>query len=136
MFRVFARRPALAGVIIPAGTLVIANTAAANRDPAIFEHPERLDITRQHPSPIITFGGGTHYCLGAHLARLELTEGIRAITDRCPRLHRTRPSPWKKLTGVTGPTTLPVTTDPGPHASGVHRAHKTQDAESYWKDLL
>jgi cytochrome P450 len=136
MFRVFARRPALAGVIIPAGTLVIANTAAANRDPAIFEHPERLDITRQHPSPIITFGGGTHYCLGAHLARLELTEGIRAITSRCPRLHRTGASPWKKLTGVTGPTTLPVTTDPGPHASGVHRAHKTQDAESYWKDLL
>lgn len=99
----------LAGVTIPAGTLVIANTAAANRDPAVFEHPERLDITRQHPSPVLTFGGGTHYCLGAHLARLELTEGIRAITIGCPRLHRTGPSPWKKLTGVTGPTTLPVT---------------------------
>jgi cytochrome P450 len=101
----------IAGVTIPAGTLVIANTAAAaNRDPAIFDHPERLDITLQHPSPILTFGGGTHYCLGAHLARLELTEAIRAITSRCPRLHRTGPSPWKRLTGVTGPTTLPVTT--------------------------
>ena len=100
----------IAGVAIPLGTLVIANTAAANRDPAIFDHPERLDITRQHPSPILTFGGGTHYCLGAHLARLELTEAIRAITTRCPQLQRTGPSPWKKLTGVTGPTTLPVTT--------------------------
>ena len=99
----------IAGVTIPAGTLVIANTAAANRDPAIFDHPERLDITRQHPSPILTFGGGTHYCLGAHLARLELTEAIRAITSRCPQLHQTGPAPWKKLTGVTGPTTLPVT---------------------------
>lgn len=102
----------IAGVTIPAGTLVIANTAAANRDPAIFDHPERLDITRQHLSPILTFGGGTHYCLGAHLARLELTEAIRAITTRCPQLHRTGPSPWKKLTGVSGPITLPVTTRP------------------------
>lgn len=99
----------IAGVTIPAGTLVIANTAAANRDPAIFDHPERLDIGRQHHSPIPTFGGGTHYCLGAHLARLELTEGISAITTRCPPLQRTGPSPWKKLTGVTGPRTLPVT---------------------------
>ncbi|RFZ31622.1 Vitamin D(3) 25-hydroxylase [Mycobacterium marinum] len=100
----------IAGITIPAGTLVLANTAAANRDPAIFDQPERLDIARQHPSPILTFGGGTHYCLGAHLARLELTEAVRAITTRCPQLHRAGPSPWKKLTGVTGPTTLPVTT--------------------------
>lgn len=104
----------IAGYTIPAGTMVIANTAAANRDPAVFEHPERLDITRQHPSQILTFGGGTHYCLGAHLARLELTEGIRAITGRCARLRRTGPAPWKKLTGVTGPTTLPVSTTEGP----------------------
>lgn len=119
----------IAGVTIPAGTLLIANTAAANRDPAIFDDPDQLDITRQHPSPILTFGGGTHYCLGAHLARLELTEGIRAITSRCPRLCRTGASPWKKLTGVTGPTTLPVTASPGPHTPGIHRVHKTQEAQ-------
>ena len=110
----------IAGITIPAGTLVIANTAAANRDPANFENPDRLDITRDHPSPMLTFGGGTHYCLGAHLARLELTEALRAITSRCPRLYRTGPAPWKKLTGVTGPITLPVTT----------RQQTTRD----WKD--
>lgn len=104
----------LAGVSIPAGTLVIANTASANRDPAVFEDPERLDITRQHPSPVLTFGGGTHYCLGAHLARLELTEGLRAIVTRCPTLRRTGPAPWKKLTGVTGPISVPVTTEAYP----------------------
>ncbi|MCB9409554.1 cytochrome P450 [Mycolicibacterium sp.] len=104
----------IAGITIPAGTLVIANTASANRDPSVFDHPERLDITREHRSPILTFGGGTHYCLGAHLARLELTQAIRAATTRCPRLHRTGPSPWKRLTGITGPTTLPVTTKPTP----------------------
>lgn len=125
----------IAGVTIPAGTLVIANTAAANRDPAIFGEPDQLDITRQHPSPILTFGGGTHYCLGAHLARLELTEGIRAITSRCPRLYRTGASPWKKLTGVTGPVTLPVTATPGPHTPGVQSVDKTQEAKRDRKDL-
>jgi len=125
----------IAGITIPAGTLVIANTAAANRDPAIFEHPERLDITRQHASAMLTFGGGTHYCLGAHLARLELTEGIRAITTGCPRLHRTGLSPWKKLTGVTGPTTLPVTTPmPRQGVNQLPRTPKRRAAQTDWKD--
>lgn len=100
----------IAGHTVRAGTLVIANTAAANRDPAVYADPDRLDITRQHPGPVLTFGGGTHYCLGAHLARLELTEALRAITTRCPRLRRTGEAPWKKFTGVTGPIRIPVST--------------------------
>lgn len=100
----------MAGVTIPAGTLVLANTAAANRDPTVFAEPDRLDITREHPSPVLTFGGGVHYCLGAHLARLELSEGLRAFAARCPGLRRTGPAPWKMLAGVTGPVTLPVAT--------------------------
>lgn len=98
----------LAGVIIPAGTLVMANTAAANRDPEVFDRPDRLDLTRRGAAPILTFGGGTHYCLGAHLARRELTEALRAFTGRLPGLVRTGPAPWKTMTGVTGPATLPV----------------------------
>lgn len=98
----------LAGVMIPAGTLVIANTAAANRDPEVFDRPDRLDLARQGAAPMLTFGGGTHYCLGAHLARLELTEALRAFTGRLPGLVQTGPAPWKTLTGVTGPVTLPV----------------------------
>ncbi len=100
----------LAGVTIPSGTLVLANTVAANRDPAVFADPDRLEITREHPSPVLTFGGGVHYCLEAHLARLELSEGLRAFVARCPGLQRTGPAPWKMLTGVTGPATLPVVT--------------------------
>lgn len=111
-FRYAIEDVALAGVTIPAGTLVIANTAAANRDPAVFEDPDRLDFTRESPPPIMTFGGGVHYCLGAHLARIELIEGLRAFATRCPRLRRAGEAPWKTLTGVTGPTTLPVLIDP------------------------
>jgi len=101
----------LAGVRIPAGTLVAANTASANRDPDVHEAPERLDITRQNPPAILNFGGGVHYCLGAHLARLELTEALRVITRRMPNPRPTGPSPWKGMAGITGPTTLPVEFD-------------------------
>jgi cytochrome P450 len=58
----------LAGVNIPAGTLVIANTAAANRDPAVYPDPDRFDITRGDGPAMLTFGGGIHYCL-VHISR-------------------------------------------------------------------
>ena len=103
---------ALAGVIIPAGTLIIANTAAANRDPAVYDEPDRLDITRDGPAAMLTFGGGAHYCLGAHLARIELAEALRVITARMPNPRRTGPAPWKPITGICGPTTLPIEFDP------------------------
>src|SRR5262249_38347530 len=103
----------LAGVHIPAGTLVAANTAGANRDPDVHEDPERLDITRQNPAAILNFGGGVHYCIGAHLARLELTEALRVITRRMPNPRQTGPSPWPGMAGITGPTTLPLEFDIG-----------------------
>jgi len=98
----------LAGITIPADTLVVANTAAANRDPAVYDHPDRLDITRQDAPAMLTFGGGMHYCLGTHLARLELTEALRAVTARMPNARRTGPAPWKPISGITGPTSLPI----------------------------
>ncbi len=101
----------LAGVTIPAGTIVLANTASANRDPAVYVDPDRLDITRKDPSPMLTFGGGTHYCLGAHLARLELTEALRVITHRMPNPRRTEPAQWKAMTGIVGPTSVPLEFD-------------------------
>ncbi|MDT5203872.1 MAG: hypothetical protein QOD34_508 [Mycobacterium sp.] len=101
----------LSGVMIPAGTLVVANTASANRDPAVYDHPDRLDITREGAAPMQTFGAGMHYCLGASLARLELAEALAVITRRMPNACRTGPAPWKPLTGLSGPTTLPIQFD-------------------------
>ena len=60
---------------------------------------------------MLTFGGGAHYCLGAHLARLELAEALTAITRRMPNPHRSGPAPWKQITEITGPTTLPIEFD-------------------------
>jgi cytochrome P450 len=103
----------LGGVLIPRGTYVFANTAAANRDPTTYADPDRLDVTREGPAPMLTFGGGAHYCLGAHLARIELAEALRVITRRMPHTRRTGPAPWKPPAGISGPTSLPIAFDPG-----------------------
>ncbi|GAA4291420.1 hypothetical protein GCM10023161_37620 [Mycobacterium paraffinicum] len=102
----------IAGVVIPAGTVVIANTAAANRDPGVYDDPDRLDITRVGAPAMQTFGAGVHYCLGANLARLELAEALATMAQRMPNARRTGPAPWKPLTGLSGPTTLPLDFDP------------------------
>jgi cytochrome P450 len=102
----------LAGVIIPAGTLVVANTASANRDPAVYDKPDQLDITREGAPAMQTFGAGMHYCLGANLARLELAEALTVMTRHMPIVRRTGPAPWKPLTALTGPATLPIEFEP------------------------
>lgn len=98
----------LAGVSIPQGTIVLANVAAANSDPAAFPDPERFDITRENSSGILNFGNGAHYCLGSHLARLELTTALTEMARRMPNLRRTGPAPWPTMAGVTGPGTVPI----------------------------
>ncbi|CRZ18683.1 cytochrome P450 [Mycolicibacterium neworleansense] len=87
----------------PAGTFIIVNTYAANRDPAIYDDPTRFDITRDDPPPILTFGGGAHYCLGASLARRELSEALKILSHRMLNPRRTGPSPWRPLLGMSGP---------------------------------
>lgn len=60
-----------------------------------------------------TFGAGMHYCLGSNLARLELAEALRVMTQRMPNTHLAGPAPWKPLTAISGPVTLPIEFDPG-----------------------
>jgi cytochrome P450 len=105
----FAREDAeLGGLTIPAGTQVMVNFAAANRDPLVYDEPERFDVNRIGPPAMMTFGGGLHYCLGAHLARVELAEALRVLSRK---LHNPRcegRAPWKPMTGITGPASLPL----------------------------
>jgi cytochrome P450 len=113
LVRVAAEDVDLGGVTIPAGSLVVANIAAAHRDPAVYDDPDRLDISRELSAPILSFGGGAHYCLGSHLARLELVEALRIITIRVPNPRSGGLAHWSQLTGITGPTALPLEFDPG-----------------------
>lgn len=69
------------GQTIPSGNLVLAMLGAANRDPARFRDPERLDVGRDEGAPM-SFGGGIHFCLGAALARLEGQIVLDRLLDR------------------------------------------------------
>ncbi|MBO3751857.1 cytochrome P450 [Streptosporangiaceae bacterium NEAU-GS5] len=68
------------GVRIPRGVEVALLFGSANRDPAVFPDPDRLDVGRQD-NPHISFGAGIHFCLGAPLARVELAESFGALLD-------------------------------------------------------
>ncbi|MET7400884.1 cytochrome P450 [Dactylosporangium sp. NPDC005572] len=70
------------GTVIPAGSMVMALTAAANRDPEVVERPHEFDITRE-PNPHITFGLGEHYCVGNGLARSELVAAFNSMARTC-----------------------------------------------------
>ncbi|MGD1173973.1 cytochrome P450 [Mycobacterium seoulense] len=96
------------GFMFPVGTFVVVNTFAANRDPVIYHDADRFDIARNDLPPILTFGGGAHYCLGANLARRELAEALTVLTRRLTAPRRVGPTPWKSLLGMTGPTTLEI----------------------------
>ena len=59
---------------------------AANHDASVFDHPEQLNLIRD-PNPHISFGGGVHYCLGAPLARVELTIAFNTLLTRLPNME-------------------------------------------------
>ena len=73
------------GVMIGQGESLSVSLAAANRDPAIYPEPDRFDIERKDTHHQ-AFGGGQHFCLGAHLARLEAAETLSALMDCFSRL--------------------------------------------------
>ncbi|MEV4172500.1 cytochrome P450 [Nonomuraea sp. NPDC049709] len=75
----------IAGHTIPAGSLVICSLPAANRDPAVIDDPDTLDITRGAAGHV-AFGHGVHHCLGAPLARMEMRIAFPALLRRFPGL--------------------------------------------------
>ncbi len=95
------------GVTLPKGTLVFMMLGAANRDPAYFDKPDKLDIERPvSTNRSIAFGGGIHYCLGARLATLELETALKKLLTRLPDLRLTNLDdlkwhPRNTLRGVT-----------------------------------
>ncbi|MGW3493843.1 cytochrome P450 [Streptomyces sp. NPDC001020] len=97
------------GQTIREGEAVIPVLASANRDGSVFADAARLDLGRAD-NPHLTFGRGTHNCVGAHLARAELTVGLEALFDRFPRLGLAdgQEPLWDDRSVTKSPLTLPV----------------------------
>ena len=82
MFRYLTEATQVGDQVLSAGSHVYLNFAAANRDPTVFPNPEELKLGREEASRHVSFGQGPHTCLGAWLARLEITCGVEALLDR------------------------------------------------------
>ncbi len=96
------------GVEIPADAPMLFAITAANRDPEVFSEPDRFDPSRNARS-ILTFGRGSHFCLGTHLARREMDVAMGALFERCRGLRLAGPEPVEIVGAVLrGPTTLHV----------------------------
>jgi cytochrome P450 len=77
----------IAGTPVPRGEVISMLFGSANRDPRVFEAPNRLDVGRPNAAEHIGFGGGIHVCIGAPLARIELEASLRTIVERAPGLE-------------------------------------------------
>lgn len=100
----------LHGRQIRAGDAVVPVPASANRDPAAFADPDRLDLTRK-PNAHIAFGHGSHACIGGHLSRLQLSVAVRVLLERLPDIALAVPAesiPWDESTPLRAPARLPV----------------------------
>ncbi|WP_062439908.1 cytochrome P450 [Herbidospora daliensis] len=98
-------------VTVPAGATVIIATPEVNRDPAHWDHPDRLDLSRPRVSHL-AFGHGVHQCLGQQLARVEMKVGLGELITRLPELRLAVPAdqvPLREEMLVFGVHSLPVT---------------------------
>jgi cytochrome P450 len=100
----------IGGVKLDKGASIVCFLGAANRDPAIYADPDKLDVKRQNIRPL-SFGGGIHHCLGAQLAKIEAHEAFAGLARRLPNLkiaELTNPS-WRRSFTLRGLTKLPAT---------------------------
>jgi len=101
-------------VAFPAGTIVAVCAERANREG---ESGEDFDITAVREARLLTFGAGTHYCLGANLARAELEEALAFLAPRTPDLALDGPPQLGGVEGIYGIDKLPIVWSGSPKAS-------------------
>jgi cytochrome P450 len=111
---VYMRRTAthdttVAGTRIAAGDKVVMYYGSANRDPEAFgATADTLDLGRTPNEHVAFGGGGPHFCLGAHIARVEIAALLRELLTRLPDMEPAGPTEWLPSTFISGPKHLPV----------------------------
>ena len=109
MFRRAVQDVEIGGTIIPAGSLVEVRFGSANRDPAQYSEPDRVDLDRPNAAAHLAFGAGPHMCIGNQLARAELRLAFQALTRRLKNFRTTRGDAsydWLTSYVVHGPSRL------------------------------
>ncbi|BBX19067.1 cytochrome P450 [Mycolicibacterium duvalii] len=106
--RIARRDVEVAGTAIRRGELVIIYLAGANRDPAVFTDPNRLDLERDNAGRHLSFSGGRHFCLGAALARAEGEVGLRTFFERFPDARLAGSGSRRDTRVLRGWATLPI----------------------------
>jgi cytochrome P450 len=98
----------LGGQPIRSGEKVVVSFTSANRDENVFDAPDRFDIRRQ-PNPHLVFGHGPHFCLGAHLARVQLRALFAEVLTRTSALHPAGTPSFLRSNFQRGIKRLPLT---------------------------
>lgn len=98
----------VAGHTIPEGDQIVLILAAANRDPSVYDQPDRLDVTRNGPAHV-AFGGGIHHCLGAALARTEAQLALDGLLKRFSHIEQAGETTLRPTFTLRGLETFPVT---------------------------
>lgn len=107
--RITLEPTAFSGVEIPAGAFVIASLASANRDEEYWgPDADTLRVDREKARSHVSFGSGTHHCLGAALARMEAGIALKRLVERFPALELDGDVVWNGRINVRGPQHLPV----------------------------
>ncbi|GAA4963354.1 cytochrome P450 [Nonomuraea thailandensis] len=101
----------IGGVPIPEGQPVTVSVASANRDPRVFDEPDRFDIGRE-PGPHLGFGHGPHFCVGSSLARMQTGVALGALLRRFPDLALAGEASYLPDPGTRRLASLPVTLRP------------------------
>jgi cytochrome P450 len=91
------------------GDLLYLSYASANRDEEVFPDAMRLDVTRENAANHLAFGFGRHFCLGAHLARMEIRALFKELLGRLDHIELAGEPTWIKAYFVEGPKSIPIT---------------------------
>jgi cytochrome P450 len=108
MRRTALRDTELGGRPITAGQKVVMYYGSADRDAAAFADPDRFDVARTPNEHVAFGGGGPHFCLGAHVARIEIEAMFRELLGRLPDMELAGPVEWLPSNFISGPKHVPV----------------------------
>ena len=107
LYRTAAHDYRIGSATIPAGGRVLLLFGAANRDPRRYPDPDAFDVERD-AADHVAFGSGIHFCLGAHLARLEAAVVLRSLCERVAEIELAGEPIWNNNASVRGLTKLPL----------------------------